>query len=103
MARNDYDGVVEAVHYSSDGQVAWVRAYEKRGPTFSERMMLDRETLVARLKDGKRYVSGKRIPYLASTFDVSDALHLVNKDGEEVLVTGDRQAETDNLEGVPII
>jgi hypothetical protein len=66
-------------------------------------MMLDRETLVARLKDGKRYVTGKRIPYLASTFDVTEALRLVNKDGEEVLVTGDRQAQTDNLEGVPII
>lgn len=103
MARNDYDGVIEAVHYSTDGQVAWVRAYEKRGPTFSERVMLDRETLVARLKDGKRYVTGKRIPYLASTFDVSEVLRLVNKDGGEVLVTGDRQAETDNLEGVPII
>ena len=103
MSRNDFDGVVEAVHYSPNGQVEWVRVYEKRGPTFSERIMLDRETLIIRLRDGKRYVAGKRTPYLASTFDVSESLSLVNKDGREVVVTGDRQTETDDLEGVPII
>jgi len=40
MAKPKYDTVVEAVHYQPDGQVAWVRAYQRRGPTFTDWMIL---------------------------------------------------------------
>jgi hypothetical protein len=103
MAQDKYDGVVEAVHYTPDGKIAWVRAYERRGSAFSERRILDRDTLVNRLREGKRYVAGKRVPYLGSTFEVSEALHLVANNGNELLVTGERQAGEDDLKGVPII
>lgn len=103
MARAKYDGVVEAVHYAQDGNVAWVRAYERRGAAFSERVLLDRDTLVSRMKAGKRYVAGKRVPYLGSTFEVSEALHLIADNGNELLVTGEQQAAADNLKDIPII
>jgi hypothetical protein len=105
MARAKYDGVVEAVHYSPDGKVDWVRAYERRGSTFSERLLLDRDTLIHRMKHGKRYVSGQRLQYMGSTFDIAETLNLVaNRDsGREVLVTSQGEANQDDLKGVPII
>jgi len=39
----------------SDGQIALVRAYERRGVTFSDRVLLDRATLLERLKNGKKF------------------------------------------------
>ncbi len=74
MAKPKYDTVVEAVHYQPDGQVAWVRAYHRRGPTFSDWMILKRPELVESLKAGKRIVTGKRVAYMAGTFEVGDPL-----------------------------
>jgi hypothetical protein len=101
VAKQKFDGVVEAVHYKPDGQVDWVRTYLRRGPIFSDYILLDRQTLVEHLKSGKQYVAGRRIPQLASTFEVTKPLHVVRNDGEEILVTGDLQSNKDKLEGVP--
>lgn len=103
MARVKYDGVVEAVHYRPSGEIHWVRAYERRGPTFSDYVLIDRETLIRRIKEGRRYVSGKRLPYLASTFEISSPLRLVTNSGKEIIVTSDTKASQDRLEGVPTI
>jgi hypothetical protein len=80
-----------------------VRAYDRRGSTFSERLLLDRDTLVHRLKHGKRYVSGKRVPYLGSTFEVGEDLQLAAHNGLDLLVVGQGHAEKDDLKGVPLI
>ncbi len=103
MAKPKFDGVIEAVHYQPDGQVDWVRAYERRGPAFSERILLDRQTLVERLMAGQRFVVGKRLPYLGSTFAVSQPVRLVQRSDGDALVVGDVQGEEDRLEGVPVI
>ncbi len=103
MAKPKFDGVVEAVHYKADGEVDWVRAFERRGPTFSDYLLIKRDELIKKLKSGKKYMVGKRVPYMASTFEVTQSLRVVSVDGEDVLVTGDHQAGHDFLEGVPII
>jgi hypothetical protein len=103
MARPSFDGVVEAVHYAPDGQVLWVRVYERRGATFSDRVLLDRKTIIERLKSGKKYVAGQRVPYLASTFEVSSPLRLFQSNGKDILIAGDIQTYQDNLDGVPVI
>ena len=103
MAKVKYDGVVETVHYQPDGKVSWVRAYLRRGPIFSDVLILDRPTLVEHLKAGKRYMVGRRIPQLAGTFEVTEPLKVLDKNGQDVLATGDNQVEQDRLEGVPII
>ena len=100
MARAKYDGVIEAVRYGTDGQIAWVRLYERRGPVFSDHVMVDRPELVSQLKAGKRFVVGRRKPYLAGTFDVSHPLQLVPRAGGELLVAGAPAADGDRLEGV---
>ena len=103
MSKPKFDGVIEAVHYAPDGRVAWVRAYLRRGPTFSDRVLLDRDALVADLKSGKKYLAGKRIEFQASTFELASPINLTRRNGDEILVTGDRQADRDRLEGVPVL
>ena len=103
MAKQKFDGIVEAVHYAPDGRVAWVRAYERRGPTFSDHVLISRQELVDKLKGGKRFLVGQRKEFLASTFDTSQPLRLVPQNGGELLVVGDGQTAQDHLAGVPII
>jgi hypothetical protein len=103
VAKKKYDGVVHAVHYSPDGRVAWVRAYLRRGPTFSDRLLLDRQLLVDHLRAGKRIYVGHRVPLMAGTFEVTEPLRLIEKDGKEILVTGKSEANQDCLTGVPTI
>ncbi len=103
MAKVKYDGVVEAVHYRPDGQVEWVRTYLRRGPTFSDYILLDREALIEHLNSGKKYYSGRRIPLLASTFEISSQVKLIKKNGSEILVTDDQESDQDCLKNVPVI
>ena len=103
MARVKYDGVIEAVRYTPAGQVEVVRAYERRGATFSDRILITRDDLVQRLKTGKRYVSGQRQPFLASTFHVGAPVRLLDKKGKKYLATSEVPAgDADNLAGVPL-
>ena len=103
MAKPKYDGVVEAVHYGPDGQVDWVRVFERRGPTWSDRIILKRGDFIQKLKAGKKYFAGKRIPQMAGTFEVTVPVQLVSDGGREILSAGDKKAEKDDLEGVPLI
>jgi hypothetical protein len=102
MAGNRYDGVVEAVRYSADGKISAVRVYERRGPIFSDRLVLTRLALVERLKSGKVFVAGQRIAQLASTFNVSGRIRLVQNDGQDVVVNEDRAGDRDRLKDVPL-
>lgn len=101
MAR--FDGVIEAVRYQG-GRIEVVRAYERRGPTFSDRVLLDRKALLERLEGGKRFVTGQRKEYLASTFEVGKPVKLAGQDGKQVVTTRDapNAGEQDLLEGVPV-
>jgi hypothetical protein len=103
MAKVKYDGVIEAVRYAPPGWVAVVRAYERRGPTFSDRILISREELVRRLQAGQRFVAGERQPLLASTFTVASSICLVEKDGKKYLATTDAPfGNNDSLVGVPL-
>jgi hypothetical protein len=103
MAKAKFDGVIEAVHYKPDGQVDWVRSYLRRGPTFSDRLLIDRQTLIEHLKAGKNYMVGERIPQFASTFEVTVPVKVVQKDGKDFVIAGDSFSNQDHLAGVPII
>jgi hypothetical protein len=103
MAKPKIDGVIEAVRYNPDGQINWVRAYLRRGPTFTDRVLLDRQKLIELLKSGKSIVSGMRVEQMASTFKLGNPVRLLQNNGQEVLVMGEAQSNQDRLEGVPII
>ncbi|HJS20494.1 MAG TPA: hypothetical protein VJ785_17225 [Anaerolineales bacterium] len=94
------DGVIEAVRYK-DGQIEVVRAFERRGAAFSDRILMPRRELLERLKDGRKFVIGKRKEFLAGTFETGQSLQVVRRDGREFISTrGD--AEHDELEQAPV-
>lgn len=95
------DGVIEAVRYNSNGQIALVRAYERRGVTFSDRVLLDRKTLFERLKAGKNFSTGQRKAYWASTFELGKPVKAVGENGKEFLTTHETATQRDELEGTP--
>ena len=103
MAKPKFDGVIEAVHYQADGIVAWVRVYERRGASFSDRLIVDRPTLIERIKMGRKYVAGKRVPLMASTFETTDPIRFLPNSNGGILVTGDGKTELDHLAGVPVV
>lgn len=95
-----YDGVIEAVRYKN-GQIVVVRAFERRGAAFSDRIMMDRKELLERLKDGRKFILGKRKELLAGTFEEGKPVQLVSLDGREYISTRE-QADRDDLEQSPV-
>ena len=63
-----YDGIIEAVRYKN-GQIVVVRAYERRGAAFSDRILIDRKEFLELVKKGKQYVTGSRTEFMAGTFE----------------------------------
>lgn len=95
-----FDGVVDSVRYKG-GQIQVVRAYERRGTTFSDHVLIPRKELIERLKKGKKFMTGRRRELLASTFDVEKPIRLVQHNGYELISTRPEVIQ-DDLEGVPI-
>ena len=95
------DGVIEAVHYKN-GQILSVRAFERRGATFSDHVLVDRKELLERIKSGQKYVIGKRKELMASTFDVQEKpVQVLSRNGKEILWTR-ADADHDELEQAPV-
>ena len=95
-----YDGVIEAVHYKN-GQIVVVRAFERRGAAFSDRVMIDRKELLDRLKDGKTFVIGARKELMAGTFELGKPVRIVTHDSKDFISTRDG-ADRDELEQAPV-
>jgi hypothetical protein len=96
-----FDGVIEAARYAPDGNLLTVRAYVRRGATFSDHILINREALVERLKKGKKFVTGQRTENMASTFKTLKAVQLTGSKGQEVISTS-AQTDRDLLEEVPL-
>jgi hypothetical protein len=96
-----FDGVIEAVRYKN-GQIELVRAYERRGSAFTDRILLKRNEFLARLKKGKKYFVGKRKEFLAGSFEVQDKpVQVLDRNGQDVISTR-AEADRDELEQSPI-
>ncbi len=74
-----FDGVIEAVRYKG-GKIDVVRAYERRGATFSDRVLLNRKMLIERIRQGKQFVIGQRKEFMASTFEIGKSVNLIGED-----------------------
>lgn len=96
MAKIKFDGLIEAVRYAPDGKIELVRAYERRGSTFSDSILINREKLISRLKNGEKFVTGLRKEFLGSTFEVAKSVRL----NGDVITTGS-ETSRDRLEEVP--
>ena len=94
------DGVIEAVRYKN-GEIEVVRAFERRGSTFSDWILVPRHELLERLKDGRNFMTGTRKELLASTFETGKPVRVVSRDGKEFISTREN-ADHDELEQVPV-
>lgn len=103
MGRPKADFVIETVRYTPQGEIDWVRGYERRGEAFSDVVILPRDELVERLRKGKKVFAGKRLPKMGSAFELSKAVHLKQVNGKLVVVTENTPASSDRLEEVPLI
>ena len=98
-----FDGVIEAVHYSPTGKIEWVRAYERKGFVFTDLLLLDRETLIEKLEDGKRFFVGQRKTLLGNDFDIHAPRRLDGTGNTQIIITGDKPTrQKDHLAGAPI-
>ncbi len=105
MTNVKYDGVIEAVRYAPDGKVSLARVYERRGPAFSDRILVSRSELIQRLNSGEKFMIGKRLPRMGGMFEVSSKVRLVKKNNIEWLQTSQPEQssqERDVLEGAPL-
>ena len=103
IKKKPYDGVIVAVRYASDGEIEWVRAFERRGFVFLDHMMLDRSALIERLQDGKNFKTGTRITYLGNDFEIMEDIHLVEKDGTNLVIAGQANSRQDSLGDLPTL
>ena len=94
-----FDGVIEAVRYKN-GQIVTARVFERRGASFSDRMLVNRKELLELLKSGKKFVTGQRVEFWAGTFEAGKPVQVLSRDGKEIIATRD-QADHDELEQVP--
>ena len=97
-----FDGIIEAARYDAEGRLLVVKAYERRGAAFSDVILLDRKTLVERLKAHQRFVTGKRVNHMGGTFQVSAQVRLARNGAQEIIATGKQPVARDTLEGVPV-
>jgi len=102
MSPKKIDAVIEAVRYDPAGKIQWVRAYERRGSAWSDRLLLDRKQLLERLGQGKRFVTGQREELMGGTFKTNRAVQAIGEPGRQVLATRP-DADRDLLEDVPFL
>lgn len=92
-------GVIDAVHYLTNGKIGFVRLYERRGAVWSDHLIVNRDDLVASIRTGNKYATGKRKNYLGSSL-VIDSEIMINHDW---ISTEDNISACDQLLGVPMI
>ncbi len=102
MAQKKADGVIEAVRYNERGLLSLIRVYERRGPTYSDRVLFTRDQLMKALRTGKKFYVGKRIESLASTFELSNAVHLSGNTDHECIISISGQPGRDDLPDAPL-
>lgn len=95
-----FDGIIEAVHYKN-GQIVTARMYERRGTTFSDRILIERKDLLERIKSGKKFLTGARKEFWAGTFEEGKPVQIVNREGKDFISTREG-ADRDELEQVPV-
>jgi hypothetical protein len=101
MASAKFDALIEAVRYAADGQIELARIYERRGAAFSDCVLISRAELIARLKQGKKFMTGERRELWGGTFNTGKSVQLAARGDQPVIATS-ASAERDLLEGVPV-
>ena len=103
IKKKPYDGVIVAAHFTPQGRIDWVRAFERHGFVFSDRVLMKRDTLVEQLQEGKRFKTGERMIYQGNDFKVDKEVRLIEHENGNVIVVGETSSDYDSLGNLPII
>lgn len=101
MARKNHDGVIEAVRYSSNGQIEMVRMYKLRWLVYSDHILMSRDALLEQLSQGKRFVTGRRKSYIGNVFETGKSVHLSGT-SNKIITTKDQAGNQDFLANVSV-
>jgi hypothetical protein len=99
-ARRKIDVVLVAIRYAGNARrIELARGYERRGSVWSDLLLYDRPTLVARMAAGQRVVTG-RAKSLPGDFEVLAPVRIKQGDGEVLVMAGSDSGGADSL-GLP--
>ena len=76
MAKVVADGIVEAVRYNEQKNIKLARVYLRHGLVFTDCMLFTRDQLIEAIQSGKKFYSGSRKTYYASSFFLNQELCL---------------------------
>jgi hypothetical protein len=101
IAKKRADLVLVDARPTADGRrIALARGYERRGDVWSDLLLLDRETLLARVKERKRVFAGRPLE-LPGDFALRSAVRLSGEKASPMLVSEDGKPEAEGL-GLPV-
>jgi hypothetical protein len=103
MNRNKADLIIEAVHHKHNGQIDFVRAYQKRGTTYSDCVLMKRQELLEMLAMGNHVVTGQRILFLGTTFSDQTSVSLLTINNKQTIAMTGSIAYQKELAEAPII
>jgi hypothetical protein len=103
MKKKPTDIIIEAARIKSNGQLDFVRAYKRRGTTYSDCYLLTRSELIEQLLQGKSVASGQRVSYMASTFINIVPIRLTEENHRVIIKSGNRMTVQDDLLKVPLL
>ncbi len=103
MTDEKSDFVIEAVHYQPDGWIDFVRLYERRGSSYSDIVLCNREKILRILKTHKVIYTGVRLSGLASTFRLDSRVKMDKSSNKMVLHNTDEIPDIDLLLNVPVL
>jgi hypothetical protein len=91
------DLLITAARYDpQSGKVAMVKGHEPKGVVWTDVLLLPREELLRRRRNGDRVAFGRHID-LASDFELEGMIRLEKSDGREVMLAEGKSGDTDEL------
>jgi hypothetical protein len=103
MKKKSADIIIEAARFKANGQVDFVRAYQRRGATYSDCLLITRTELLKQLLKGKTVATGQRMHLMASTFNKITPVRVAPSANRFIITSGNLGAAQDELPGTPIL
>lgn len=103
MNRYKADLIIEAVHHKRNGQIDFVRAYQKRGATYSDCLLVERKELLESIVLGMRVFIGQRVPFWGTVFSELAPVRLQTIHNKQTIVTTTSNVNQKELAEAPII
>jgi hypothetical protein len=103
MKKKAADIIIEAARFKPNGQVDFVRAYQRRGATYSDCVLITRNELLEQLLTGKAVATGQRMHLMASTFKKITPVRVVPSAIRIIITSGNHGTAQDELPGTPIL